>query len=73
MSTDQRRELSELAGATGVWLFQWCALIPGLLPILALTVVFALPVAVAATAPVALLLLPYGAWRAGRRALGVLR
>jgi hypothetical protein len=48
-------------------------LIPGLLPILALTAVFALPLLAVALIPVVVLGVPYGTWRAGRLLLEVLR
>jgi hypothetical protein len=73
MKRHETLELTELAGATGVWLFQWCVLIPGLLPILALTAVFALPLVALALIPVVMVGVPYGTWRLGRRALGALR
>jgi len=73
MSEEGSLELSQLAGALGVWLLRWCALIPGLLPILALTAVFALPLIVLGLIPVLLLGMPYVAWRAGRAAITALR
>jgi hypothetical protein len=64
MTREQRIELSHLAGATGIWLFQWFALIPGLLPILVLTAALALPFVAAGVIAAAGLCLPYGAWKA---------
>jgi hypothetical protein len=52
MNREQLFDVIELAGATGVWLFQWCVLILGLLPILALTAVLALPLVALALIPV---------------------
>jgi hypothetical protein len=73
MTREQRIELSQLAGATSVWLFQWFALIPGLLPILALAAALALPFAAAGTIAAAGLCLPYGAQKATRMFMGALQ
>jgi hypothetical protein len=35
MNRHETLELTKLAGATGVWLLQWCVLIPGLLLLIA--------------------------------------
>lgn len=73
MNRHETLELTQLTGASGVWLFQWCVLIPGLLPILALTALLALPLLAVALIPVVALGVPYGTWRAGRLLLKVLR
>ena len=73
VGNDSSGDVLGLVAGSGILLFQAAAVIPGLLPVLILTVAFAVPLLLVGAVAALLVAIPYGLWRTGSWAVTSLR
>jgi hypothetical protein len=70
-ANDSSGDVVGIVAGSGILLFQAAAVIPGLLPILLLTLAFVVPLLAIGLALAPLVAIPYAIWRAGGWALAI--